>query len=58
MAEKWIQKAIGKPGALRKQLKIKKGEPIPSDKLATKKSDTAKTKARKNLAKTLKNLNK
>lgn len=32
MAEKWIQKAIKKPGALRKQMGIKKG-PIPPKKL-------------------------
>ena len=32
--KKWIQKAIKKPGALRKQLGAKKGKPIPAKKLA------------------------
>ena len=32
MASKWIQKAIKKPGALRKSLGIKKGEKIPAKK--------------------------
>jgi hypothetical protein len=35
MAEKWIQKAIKKPGALKKELGVKKGEKIPAKKLAT-----------------------
>ena len=34
MAEKWIQKAIKKPGALRKAMGVKKGEKIPAKKLA------------------------
>ena len=34
MAEKWIQKAIKKPGALRAQLGAKEGKPIPAKKLA------------------------
>ena len=34
MAEKRIQKAIKKPGALRKTLGVKAGEKIPSSKLA------------------------
>jgi len=34
MAEKFIQKAIKKPGALRKALGVKAGEKIPSSKLA------------------------
>ena len=29
----WIQKAIKKPGSLRKSLKVKKGEKIPASKL-------------------------
>ena len=35
MAKKkdWIQKAIKKPGALRKELGSKKGKPIPKGKL-------------------------
>jgi len=34
MAEKWIQKAIKKPGALRKELGVKEGKTIPAKKLA------------------------
>jgi len=34
MAEKWIQKAIKKLGALRKELGAKPGKPIPAAKLA------------------------
>ena len=34
MAKKWIQKAIKKPGALRKSLGVKKGKKIPAKKLA------------------------
>lgn len=33
MAEKWIQKAIKKPGALRKELGVKAGKTIPAKKL-------------------------
>jgi hypothetical protein len=32
--KKWIQKAIKKPGALRKSLGVKKGKKIPAKKLA------------------------
>jgi hypothetical protein len=31
--EKWIQKAIKKPGALHKSLKVKEGKKIPKEKL-------------------------
>jgi hypothetical protein len=34
MAEKWIQGAIKKPGALHKQLGVKQGKTIPKGKLA------------------------
>mgnify|MGYP000561887542 CR=1 FL=1 len=34
MAEKWIQKAIKKPGALRAELGVKGDKPIPAKKLA------------------------
>jgi hypothetical protein len=34
MAEKWIQKAIKKPGALRKSLGVKAGQTIPAKKLS------------------------
>lgn len=57
-APKWIQAAISKPWALRKTLKAKKGKPIPAKKLAIKKWDTATTKKRKTLAKTLKSFKK
>ena len=56
--KKWIQKAIKKPGALRKQLGAKEGEPIPESKLkaAAKKGGTVGKRAR--LAQTLKKLSK
>ena len=58
MAEKWIQKAIKKPGALRKSLGVKEGEKIPAKKLAkaAKASGTMGKRAR--LAQTLKGLKK
>ena len=34
MAEKWIQKAIKKPGALKKDLGVAKDKKIPAAKLA------------------------
>ncbi len=53
---KWIQKAIKKPGVLRKQLGIKKGKKIPASEL--KKASKAKGKLgkRARLAITLKKL--
>jgi len=56
MAEKWIQKAIKKPGALRKQLGIKTGEPIPVKKLAAAAKKPGKLGQRARLAKTLKGM--
>jgi len=56
---KWIQKAIKKPGALRRQLKLKKGQKVTSkklNKLAKKKGISTKTKRRIALAKTLRKL--
>lgn len=53
MAEKWIQKAIKKPGALRESLGVKGDKPIPAKKLAVKESDSPLMKKRKTLAKTL-----
>lgn len=52
----WIQKAITKPGALRKQLKAKAGKPIPLSKLkaAAKKKGVLGRRAR--LALTLRKL--
>ena len=56
--KKFIQKAIKKPGALRKSLGVKKGEKIPASKLkaAAKKKGTMGQRAR--LAITLKKLRK
>jgi hypothetical protein len=58
MAEKWIQKAIQKPGALRKELGVKAGKTIPAKKLAAaaKKPGTMGKRAR--LAETLKGMKK
>jgi len=58
MAEKWIQKAIKHPGALRAKLGVKEGSTIPAKKLAAaaKKSGTTGKQAR--LAQTLKGLKK
>ena len=58
MAEKWIQKAIKKPGALRKSLGVKEGQKIPAKKLsaAAKKSGVIGKRAR--LAQTLGKLGK
>jgi hypothetical protein len=56
--KKWISKAIKKPGALHKTLGVPAGKKIPASKLAIKPGDSAKTKRRKNLAKTLKKMRK
>lgn len=59
MAKKWIQSAIKHPGALRKELHVKKGEKIPASKL--KKAEHSKnptTAKRARLAETLKNMRK
>ena len=53
MASKWIQKAIKKPGALRKSLGIKKGEKIPAKKLAAAAKKEGKMGQRARLAITL-----
>ena len=42
MAEKWIQDAIKKPGALREKMSAKEGETIPKGKLAAKESQLRK----------------
>jgi len=47
-----------KKGALRKELNIPDGEKIPLSKLKNKPGDSAKTKKRKNLAKSMRNFNK
>jgi hypothetical protein len=59
MAEKFIQKAIKHPGALRKSLHVKNGEKIPTAKL--KKAEHSKNptmRKRAVLAETLKKLRK
>lgn len=58
MAEKWISKAIKKPGALRKQLGAKSGQPIPAGKLAKAAKAPGKLGQRARLAQTLKGLKK
>ena len=59
MAKKWIQGAIKHPGALHKELGVKKGKNIPAAKL--KKAEHSKdpaTRKRAHLAKTLKKMHK
>jgi hypothetical protein len=57
--KKWISKAIEHPGALRKTLKVKKGEKISEKKLvAAEHSKNPTTRKRAVLAKTLKKLHK
>jgi len=55
---KWIQKAIKKPGALRKSLGAKKGQPIPAGKLAAAAKKPGKMGQRAKLAQTLKKMKK
>ena len=59
MAKDWIQKAIKKPGSLKKELGVKKGEKIPAAKLkkATHSKDP-KEKRRAILAETLRGFKK
>ena len=59
MSKNWIQGAIKHPGALRKELHVKKGEKIPEKKLkAAEHSKNPKTRRRANLAETLKKMHK
>ncbi len=58
MAEKWIQKAIKKPGALRSALGVKEGKTIPAKKLAAAAKKPGKMGQRARLAQTLKKLGK
>ena len=58
MDEKWIQKAIKKPGALRASMGVKKGETIPAAKLAKAAKAPGKMGQRARLAMTLKKLGK
>ena len=56
MTKKWIQTAIKKPRALRKELDAKKGEPIPAKKLAAAAKKPGKMGQRARLAQTLKKM--
>jgi hypothetical protein len=58
MAEKWIQKAIKKPGALHKELHVPTGKKIPSKKLKAAEKKGGKEGKRARLAETLKGLHK
>ena len=58
MPRKWIQKAIKKPGALRKSLGAKKGQKIPAKKLASAAKKGGTTGRRARLAQTLRKLSK
>lgn len=58
MAEKWISKAINKPGSLRASLGVKKGETIPAKTLATAAKAPGKMGQRARLAQTLKGFKK
>jgi hypothetical protein len=58
MAEKWIQKAIKKPGALRAELGVKGDKPIPAKKLAAAAKKPGVEGKRARLAETLKGLKK
>ena len=56
MAEKWIQKAIKKPGALRAELGAKGDKLIPAKKLAAAAKKPGKLGQRARLAETLKKM--
>lgn len=56
--KKWIQKAIKKPGALHKALKVKKGEKIPEGKLEKASKKGGKLGRRAKLAMTLRKMSK
>jgi hypothetical protein len=58
MAKKknWIDKAIKKPGSLRKALGAKEGEPIPEKKLNEAARKSGKIGAKARLAKTLRKM--
>jgi len=57
-SKKWIQEAIGKPGALKKSLGVKAGEKIPAKKLATAAKKSGLMGQRARLAQTLRGLKK
>lgn len=54
--KKWIQDAIKKPGALRKQLGAKAGKPIPASKLEAAAKKPGKLGQRARLAQTLRKM--
>lgn len=55
MAEKWIQKAIKRPGALHRALHVPKGEKIPAKKMAqARRSKNPSVRRMAGLARTLK----
>jgi hypothetical protein len=56
--KKWIQKAIKKPGALRKTLGIKAGQKIPAKKLRAAAKKPGKTGQRARLAETFRKMRK
>ena len=56
MAKKWIQDAIKKPGALRKELGVKKGNKIPAKKLKAAAKKGGKMGKRARLAETLRKM--
>lgn len=58
MGKKFIQEAIKKPGALRKELGIKKGKTIPKKKLAKAAKAKGKEGQRARFAQTLSKLRK
>ncbi len=53
MAEKWIQKAIKRPGAMRSELGVPAGKNIPAKKLEAAAKKPGKLGQRARLAKTL-----
>lgn len=56
--EKWIQKAIKKPGALHRELGVPMGKKIPANKLAAAAKKGGKEGKRARLAETLKGMHK
>jgi len=58
MAKNWIADAIKKPGALRKELGAKAGQPIPAKKLIAAAKKPGKLGQRARLAETLKGMKK
>ncbi len=58
MTEKWIQKAIKKPGALHRELGVAKGKKIPEKKLMDAAKKPGKEGQRARLAETLKKMHK